>query len=93
MKPQLGDMRFINNFSILHSRDEFQDSARNKRHVLRLWLRNDDLGWSIPEGLRLAWERVFAPLKSVPEEWDVFPNTNPGQRVMVRPPNQSSDCG
>ncbi|TMU81186.1 TauD/TfdA family dioxygenase [Pseudomonas fluorescens] len=33
-----GEMLFLNNFTTLHSRTEFQDSETQKRHLLRLWL-------------------------------------------------------
>ncbi len=42
MEP--GEMMFVNNCLIMHSRTEFEDSADPalKRHLLRLWLREDD---------------------------------------------------
>ena len=33
-----GDMQFVNNFVILHSRSEYRDGADAKRHLVRLWL-------------------------------------------------------
>lgn len=45
MGLQKGDMQFINNYLILHSRTEYRDDADHTRHLVRLWL--DD-----PEGLR-----------------------------------------
>jgi hypothetical protein len=35
-----GDMQFINNFVILHSRSEYLDAPDNRRHLVRLWLEN-----------------------------------------------------
>ncbi|MCG8546131.1 MAG: TauD/TfdA family dioxygenase, partial [Alphaproteobacteria bacterium] len=45
MGLEKGDMQFINNYLILHSRTEYRDDADHKRHLVRLWL--DD-----PQGLR-----------------------------------------
>ena len=33
-----GDMQFVNNFVILHSRSEYRDGTDAKRHLVRLWL-------------------------------------------------------
>jgi hypothetical protein len=40
MELQPGDMQFVNNFSVLHSRTSFVDNPDEgkKRHLLRLWL-------------------------------------------------------
>ncbi len=38
MEMQKGDMQFINNFVIFHSRTEYRDSPERRRHLLRLWL-------------------------------------------------------
>jgi len=35
-----GDMQFVNNFVILHSRTEYRDDPERKRHLVRLWLEN-----------------------------------------------------
>jgi hypothetical protein len=35
-----GDMQFVNNFVILHSRSEYRDAPNNRRHLVRLWLEN-----------------------------------------------------
>ena len=34
-----GDMQFVNNRFVLHSRTAFTDSAAGRRHLLRLWMR------------------------------------------------------
>ena len=33
-----GDMQFVNNYVILHSRTEYEDGQSQKRHLVRLWL-------------------------------------------------------
>ncbi len=41
---EAGDLAFINNCLILHTRTEFEDSddPARKRHLMRLWLREDE---------------------------------------------------
>ena len=38
MHLQAGDMQFLNNFVILHSRSDYRDGPGRRRHLLRLWL-------------------------------------------------------
>ncbi len=40
MDLRAGDMQFVNNFVILHSRTEYADDENHRRHLLRLWLEN-----------------------------------------------------
>lgn len=40
MRFKKGDMQFLNNFAILHSRTEFKDAGDQRRHLVRLWLEN-----------------------------------------------------
>ncbi|KJA17754.1 hypothetical protein HYPSUDRAFT_191935 [Hypholoma sublateritium FD-334 SS-4] len=56
---QKGDIQYINNLSIFHGRDGFVDSPEHKRHLLRLWLRNEDLAWKLPEVLEPNWQRLY----------------------------------
>ncbi|PPR63093.1 MAG: hypothetical protein CFH10_00629 [Alphaproteobacteria bacterium MarineAlpha4_Bin2] len=35
-----GDMQFVNNFVILHSRSAYRDKRGHRRHLVRLWLEN-----------------------------------------------------
>ncbi|KAG6829271.1 hypothetical protein H0H92_005091 [Tricholoma furcatifolium] len=56
---QKGDIQYINNLSIFHARDGFRDEGTRTRHLLRLWLRNEELGWTIPEPLLPLWEKTF----------------------------------
>jgi hypothetical protein len=41
MDLEAGDIQFVNNYTVLHSRTEFVDGAEphQKRHMLRLWLK------------------------------------------------------
>jgi len=69
---QAGDIQFLNNFVMLHTRRGFEDwpEAARKRHLLRLWLA-DSIGRPIPveqrkgragRGVRLAGVPLIAPL-------------------------------
>jgi hypothetical protein len=59
METQLGDIRYINNLGILHAREAYKDDHRSSRHLVRLYLRNDEIGWDIPPMLRETWDRVY----------------------------------
>jgi hypothetical protein len=41
MRFEVGDMQFLNNYVVLHSRGDYEDwpEPERKRHLLRLWLR------------------------------------------------------
>jgi hypothetical protein len=67
-----GDIQFLNNFVMLHTRREYEDwpQPARKRHLLRLWL-SDPAGRPIPDeqrhgragrGVRLAGVPLSAPL-------------------------------
>ena len=58
-RMQPGDMRFINNLAVLHRRDSFVDDTKTPRHLMRLWLKHDNLAWKLPRILQLAMDRVF----------------------------------
>jgi len=62
-KLKTGDMLFWNNMAMLHARKGWTDSPSGRRHLVRLWLRNDDTvkHWPIPEELQAgtAWNEAF----------------------------------
>jgi hypothetical protein len=70
---QPGDMTFINNFSILHSRDGFMDRGEDNRYLVRLWLRNESLKWDLPEYLQEGNCRMFEDNLEVKPTWNVQP--------------------
>jgi len=41
----------------------------HRRHLIRLWLRDDELAWSTPKPLQAIWQRLY----SVPPEEQRFP--------------------
>lgn len=59
MELQKGDLQFIANFAILHSRTEYRDAPDRRRHLLRLWLTD-------PTSRRTGGDLLdrFAPLQS-----------------------------
>ncbi|KAF8890084.1 hypothetical protein BD779DRAFT_1610872 [Infundibulicybe gibba] len=59
---QKGDIQYINNLGIFHARDGFKDSEEQARHLLRLWLRNEELAWETPQALKPLWEKTFGAL-------------------------------
>jgi hypothetical protein len=59
LRLQRGDMLLLNNFAMLHARSAFADDPAKdrRRHLLRLWLRNEKLRWPTPPELeRISWE-------------------------------------
>ncbi|EDR04327.1 uncharacterized protein LACBIDRAFT_304456 [Laccaria bicolor S238N-H82] len=53
------DIQYINNLSVFHARDGFVDTPEKTRHLLRLWLRNEELAWKLPEKLEPIWKRLY----------------------------------
>ncbi|KAG6839151.1 hypothetical protein C0991_005406 [Blastosporella zonata] len=56
---QKGDIQYINNLAVFHARDAFTDTPEKTRHLLRLWLRNEELAWQTPEELESYWKRLY----------------------------------
>ncbi|KAI2635549.1 hypothetical protein GGS21DRAFT_88065 [Xylaria nigripes] len=82
IRTRSGDMHFINNFAILHRREGFVDGASpgEKRHLVRMRLRNSSMGWSIPDGLHQEWADAFG--KTGPKAWHLEPM--PGDAFPLR---------
>ena len=60
--PRPGDLLFINNFALMHGRDSWIDSTNepNKhRHVMRLWLHDDRVGWQSAPSLKRRMNSNF----------------------------------
>jgi len=58
---QPGNMIFFNNLSMLHARDAFVDNAAEgqKRHLLRLILRNEEMAYVLPPQLAETWKTLY----------------------------------
>jgi Taurine catabolism dioxygenase TauD, TfdA family len=54
-----GDMLFINNLSIMHARSAFEDQRGSRRHLVRMWIHNDELGWKLPRELQGSFDIIF----------------------------------
>ena len=48
MNLQVGDIQYVNNFTILHARTAYRDGPGKKRHLLRLWLDPLESRWKGP---------------------------------------------
>ncbi|KAI1774469.1 Clavaminate synthase-like protein [Hypoxylon cercidicola] len=59
LETQPGDLVFINNLGLLHAREAYNDGATSSRHLVRLWLRNTELGWPIPPSMKMPWDAAF----------------------------------
>ncbi|KAJ7063600.1 hypothetical protein C8F01DRAFT_1279522 [Mycena amicta] len=64
-----GDIQYINSMGLLHARDGFVDDVEHTRHLVRLWLRNDELAWKTPKPLEKSWKLLY----SVPADAQRFP--------------------
>jgi hypothetical protein len=45
MEMRKGDVQFVNNFTVMHSRTEYRDGPGKKRHLVRYWI-------DVPQGKR-----------------------------------------
>ena len=77
-----GDMRFFNNMGILHRREAFKNGSESERHLIRLWLNNEEKCWKLPAPLRLAWARVFEDDERG-TFWDIEPPRKNGMVLRV----------
>ncbi|KAK3934286.1 putative taurine catabolism dioxygenase TauD [Diplogelasinospora grovesii] len=84
IKPRMekGDLRFINNMALLHRREAFENSGDTKRHLVRIWLNNEDMCWKLPAPLQLAWARVFDD-EGRGEHWDIAPVVQNGKIMRI----------
>ncbi|BCS30606.1 TauD/TfdA family dioxygenase [Aspergillus puulaauensis] len=70
-----GDMQYVNNVAILHSRDGFIDSEDKQRHLLRLWLRDPENAWETPAPLASRWDRVYGGVSVDLQTFPLEPHT------------------
>ncbi|KAF3083063.1 hypothetical protein TWF594_011417 [Orbilia oligospora] len=70
-----GSFVFLNNLSVLHNRGPYFDDpeipVEKHRHLIRMFLRNEELAWTTPKELWLDWGRVFGEFDGVEERWVV----------------------
>ena len=70
MRP--GDLTFVNNFGVLHSREPFEDDDTLTRYLVRMWLKNERLAWNLPPPLKCGNDKVFTG-DLLDETWNYLP--------------------
>ena len=68
---QPGDLTFINNFGVLHSREAFEDDTLNTRYLVRMWLKNEHLAWELPSPLQSGNKKIYEG--DAEEKWNILP--------------------
>lgn len=68
---QPGDMLFINNHVVLHSREAFVDSPDAPRYLVRMWLQNEEMKWMLPKALKVGNDRIYGE-NELGEQWNVM---------------------
>lgn len=54
-----GDIQYVNNLALFHARDGFVDGEEQRRHLLRLWLRDPEYAWKTPEVIEWRWKQLY----------------------------------
>lgn len=71
VSAQPGDIFFINNHGLLHSREAFADSPSGpSRYLVRMWLRNPTLAWKLPRALMEGNDRIYGD-NELGEKWNI----------------------
>lgn len=70
LDAEQGDMLFINNHAVLHSREAFSDAPESARYLVRMWLRNPALAWKIPRALQEGNSRIYDD-NELGERWNI----------------------
>ncbi|OCK79232.1 Clavaminate synthase-like protein [Lepidopterella palustris CBS 459.81] len=84
MRLQRGDIQLINNLAVFHARNGFRDKIGEQRHIIRLWLRNEELAWKTPEGLKRTWfEKYGESERRKIAKWNIEPGAS-RERVIYR---------
>ncbi|KZP29806.1 Clavaminate synthase-like protein [Athelia psychrophila] len=82
---QKGDIQYVNNLSIFHARDGFRTTRRIcARHLLWLWLCNEELGWDIPEYLNANRQRLYYSLDPEKQAFALEPEIRSPKGVMYQ---------
>lgn len=69
LRLETGDLLFFNNWALLHRRDAYIDDNATSRHLVRLWLRNQKLGWNVPESMLTPWEAAYGDNEKIKERF------------------------
>lgn len=88
VKIHRGDILLVNNYALLHARASYEDEdddARggggggsgggSRRHLVRLWLRNPEHSWRVPDCMRPLWEPAYGDSagRFLPRRYPVVP--------------------
>ena len=60
-----GDIQFMNNFTVLHARTEYVDHPDHPRHLLRLWLEDEDSRYNGPNKMDFYVPEASRFLKTI----------------------------
>jgi hypothetical protein len=69
---QPGDLTYVNNWAICHSRLPFQNDDKNTRHLVRMWLKNESLAWNVPPELKARNDFTFYN-QDISPRWNISP--------------------
>lgn len=87
LQMERGDMQFLNNLAAFHGREAFTDneSTEQKRHMLRLWLRNEEYAWGTPEALKDSWFSIYGNSERMSKAcWRIDATDVEKQHVVTR---------
>jgi hypothetical protein len=56
---EAGDIQLFNNLAMVHARDGFVDSATQRRHLVRLGVRDPEHQWTRPTGFEAQFETAY----------------------------------
>ncbi len=51
-----GDFQLINDLAVLYTRYEFSNTSDKQRHMVRMWLRNEEQAWQVEESLNKEFD-------------------------------------
>jgi len=79
-----GDIQLVNNLACQHARSMFMDKPFQRRHIIRLWLRNEELAWETPDELKQTWfEKYGDSARRKLAVWNIHPGAS-RERVLFR---------
>ncbi|KAF3935074.1 hypothetical protein ABW20_dc0109248 [Dactylellina cionopaga] len=60
---QKGDLQFLNNLAVVHSREEFRDASigdgAERRHLIRIFIKNPERAYALPPQLDGAFSEIY----------------------------------
>ncbi|KAK4214199.1 hypothetical protein QBC37DRAFT_157955 [Rhypophila decipiens] len=70
VEAEPGDMIFLNNHAILHSREGFTDAPGASRYLVRMWLKSTTMAWKLPRALQEGNSRIYDS-NELGERWNI----------------------